>query len=262
MSRGAATPTAAGRGAAGPLAGKVALVTGSAMGIGRGCALGLAAAGARVAVNYRKSATDAAETLRRIETAGGTAGLFQADVTRAAEATDLVARVRRELGPVAILVNNVGEYVEKPLETTSEAEFDRMFRSNVDTVFFCARAALPDMRRARFGRIVNITFSVLDTRPSARVMGAYTAAKAAVLSLTRTYAAEEIGHGITVNAVAPGVIDNGHFGDDADDEWIKEMPLGRFGRTDEIARAVVFLADPASEYITGEQITVAGGYGL
>jgi 3-oxoacyl-[acyl-carrier protein] reductase len=118
------------------------------------------------------------------------------------------------------------------------------------------------MRRERFGRIINFTFSVLDTRPSARAMGAYAAAKAAVLSLTRTFAAEEIGNAITVNAFAPGVIvDNEHIGD-VPGGWIKEMPLGRFGRTSEIARTVLFLADPASEYITGEQITVAGGYGL
>jgi 3-oxoacyl-[acyl-carrier protein] reductase len=246
---------------AGPLAGRVALVTGSAYGIGRGCAVALAGAGAKVAVNYRKSAPEAAETVRRIEAAGGTAKAFQADVTRAADAADLVARVRRDLGPVAILVNNVGEYIEKTLEQTTGEDFQQMFRSNVDPVFLCTQAVLPDMRAARFGRIVNVTFSVLDTRPAARVMGAYTAAKAAALSLTRTYAAEEVANGITVNAVAPGVIDNGHFDDDQDD-WIKLMPLGRFGRPDEIGRAVVFFADPGSEYITGTQLCVAGGYGF
>src|SRR5712675_396150 len=100
--------------AARPLAGRVALVTGGATGIGRGCAVGLAEAGARVAVNYRKSALDAAETLRRIEAVGGTARLFEADVTRAADVGRLVTRVERELGSIAILINNVGEYIEKP----------------------------------------------------------------------------------------------------------------------------------------------------
>jgi len=239
----------------------VALVTGGAHGIGRGSAIALARAGATVAVNFRRSAAEAAETVRRIEADGGAAKAFQADVTRAADAADLVARVRQELGPAAILVNNVGEYVEKTLDQTTGEDYQHMFRSNVDPVYLCTQAVLPDMRAARFGRIINVTFSVLDTRPAARVMGAYTAAKAAALSLTRTYAAEEVGNGITVNAVAPGVIDNGHFDDDQS-EWIKLMPLGRFGRPDEIGRAVVFFADPASEYITGTQLCVAGGYGF
>jgi NAD(P)-dependent dehydrogenase (short-subunit alcohol dehydrogenase family) len=241
---------------------RVALVTGGSMGIGRAIAQALAEVGWDVALSYRRTAREAEKACIFIHARGHRALAVRADVTDVRQVQGLFRKVHKELGTVQVLVNNVGEYTEGRLGSMSVAEWKATFDSNLHSAFLCTREALPRMRRLGWGRVINITSSTAENHTPAPGAGAYHAAKEALLAFTRALALEEIGHGITVNAVGPGLTDNAHLGS----TWEKAMtdlsPLGRLVEPQEVARSVAFLASKESAAITGAHLAVGGGWDL
>lgn len=244
------------------LAGKVALVTGGATGIGRATVLALAREGAAVAVNYSKSAAEAKETARLAEQAGARAMTVQADVTHEAQVRAMVDQVARELGGPDCLVNNAGWTARVPhrqLDDLSDEIWDRVFATNLRGPFYCVRAAVPHMERRGGGAIVNIT-SVAGFTGTGSSM-AYAASKAGLNTLTKSLARALAPARIRVNAVAPGLLRTNFGGGFITDDFLAEAgrltPIGRTPTAEEVADAVVFLlTNPA---MTGYTSIVDGG---
>ena len=201
-----------------------ALVTGSATGIGRGIALALAREGYDVAVHYRRSAAEADATRAEIEGLGVRSIAFQADLTDRVAAAGLVHAAQDELGSLAVLVNNVGSYVYRRLDALSLEEWDDIFATNLDATFATCRAAVPLMRAAGNGRIVNLGYAGAQNLVARPNLAAYAIAKTGVVLLTRAIARAEVANGITANVVAPGVIENSAT------KPLGEIPAGREGR--------------------------------
>ena len=235
-----------------------ALVTGASRGIGAATARALARAGCRVALNYRQGREDALALEREL---GPQARAFQADISREEEVAAMLARIEAWQGPVDILVNNAGIALEGLLTDTTVEEWDRVFAVNVRGAFLCARGVLPGMISRRRGRIVNIASMWGQVGASCEV--AYSASKAALIGMTRALAKEVAPCGITVNCVAPGVVDTammaGYSPADIDD-LNRRTPLGRMAAPEEIAGAVLYLAGDAAGYVTGEGLPVNGGF--
>ena len=235
------------------LKGRVALVTGGSRGIGRAVAISLAEAGAAVAVNYLSKAGEAKAVVEAIHKLGGRAITVGADVSRAAAVTGIVAGVERELGPVDILINNAGIAINRPVEELTEEDFDRTMAVNLKSVFLCTQAVLPGMRKRRWGRIVNISSGA--ARGAGGVGPHYNASKAGMEGMTRGYAARLVKDGITVNAVAPSLIETDMV--TAVASSAARIPLGRFGKPEECAKIVMMLLD--NEYMTGQTVAMSGG---
>ena len=235
---------------------RVALVTGGSRGIGKAIALALAKAGAAVAVNYRERGEEAASVIEAIRQAGGHAAAIAADVSNAAAVQRMVAEIEDRFGSIAILVNNAGMAATRGLDDIVEADFDRAIAVNLKSAFLCTQAVLPDMRARRWGRIVNI--SSIGARVGAgSVSVAYGAAKAGLEGLTRAYALRLAPEGVTVNAIAPGLIDT-EMGAPLIAAGVgARIPVGRVGVGDEIAQAVLFLVGDA--FVTGQTLAVNGG---
>ena len=237
------------------LHGKVALVTGASRGIGRAIAIGLAAAGVRVAVNYRTFATAANDVVAQIGLAGGTAVALEADVSEPASAAELVVEAERQLGPIGIVVNNAGVNPGKPLDQLQPADWDHAIRTNLASAFYVTQAALPGMRARAWGRIIML--SSVAAQNGGVIGPHYAASKAGLLGLTHSYAALLAKEGITCNAIAPALIDTDMIrGNDKITPGI--LPIGRFGTSDEVAAVAVLLA--SNGYITGQTINVNGGW--
>src|SRR6185295_7195662 len=235
------------------LKGRVALVSGGSRGIGRAIAISLAEAGAAVAVNYLSRAGEAKAVVEAIHKLDGRAISVGADVSLAAAVTGMVAGVERELGPVDILINNAGIAINRPVDELTEEDFDRTMAVNLKSVFLCTQAVLPGMRRRRWGRIVNISSGA--ARGAGGVGPHYNASKAGLEGLTRGYAARLVKDGITVNAVAPSLIQTDMVGTVASSA--SRIPLGRFGTPGECAQVVMMLI--GNEYMTGQTVALSGG---
>jgi 3-oxoacyl-[acyl-carrier protein] reductase len=238
-----------------PLDGRVALVTGASRGIGRAVAVTLAEAGAAVAVNYRTGASEAQQVCAEIAARGGRAVAFAADVSVAGEVTGLVAAVERELGPVAVLVNNAGITRPEPLDQITEQSWNEMLAMNLTSMFLVTQAVLPAMRAARWGRIVNLSSVAAQT---GGVVGPhYAASKAGAIGLTHSYANLLAKEGITVNAVAPALIETDMVRNNPRAR-ADLIPVGRFGTVAETAQVVLMLT--TNGYITGQTLNVNGGW--
>ncbi len=236
------------------LEGKIALVTGGSRGIGRAICLALAEAGADIAVNYNERENEAKQVCSRVEDIGGRCVAIRANVAIAADVTRMVDSVARALGEVSILVNNAGVARPQAPEEITEADWDEIMDVNLKSVFLLTQAVLPRMRAAKWGRIVNMSSAAVQL---GGIIGPhYTASKAGVLGLTRAYAPLLAGEGITVNAVAPGMIATDMIADNPKARP-ERVPVGRFGGADEVAQAVVMLAK--NGYITGQTLNVNGG---
>src|SRR4051812_15198676 len=235
------------------LKGKVALVTGGSRGIGRAIAVALAAQGADVAVDYHKCSEAAEETCEQAMKFGVRTKAYQADVANAQQVDDMVAAVLKDLGPVSILVNDAGITRDKSFVKMTRAMWDEVIAVNLGGPFNVTHALLPSMLEAGWGRIVNISSIVGQFGNFGQ--SNYAATKGGVISFTMTLARELARKNITVNAVAPGFIETYMTKDLA--EVVKEQvnamtPIGRFGKPEEVAAAVSFLAGPAASYITGQ----------
>ncbi len=233
---------------------RVALVTGGSRGIGRAVALALADAGVAVAVNYRERADDARGVVDVIRSAGGRAMAIGADVSRSVEVSAMVAAIARELGPVDVLVNNAGLAIIRGIEDLTEEEFDRTIAVNLKSAFLCTQAVLPAMRTRKWGRIVNISSGA--ARGAGCVGVHYNASKAGMEGLTRGYAARLVKDGITVNAVAPSLIETDMVRAGLASA-ASRIPLGRFGTVEECAQAVLMVIGNA--YMTGQTVPLSGG---
>jgi 3-oxoacyl-[acyl-carrier protein] reductase len=238
----------------GELNGRIALVTGAGRGIGRAIALALAQRGADVAVNYHRNESAALAVCTRISDLGPRAVPIRANVAQVSEVAGLVDAVRRDLGPITILVNNAGIALRRTSTDIAEQDWDEVLAVNLKAPFLVTQAVLPDMRAARWGRIISL--SSVAAQIGGAVGPHYAASKGGVIGLMHYYAAHLAGEGITANAIAPGPIDTDML---ADLPQLRPdlIPVGRFGTPEEIAGVAALLA--CNGYLTGQTLNVNGG---
>ncbi len=239
---------------------KRVLVTGSSRGLGSAMAKEFASRGHQVAVHYVRSAEPAEALVAEITQAGGSAQAFQADVADPKACESLIKTVNKAFGGLDILVNNAGITRDGLTLRMKANDWQAVIDTNLSSAFYLSKTALRGMLSAKWGRIVNVA-SVVGLTGNAGQAN-YVAAKAGLIGLTKTLAKEYASKGVTVNAVAPGFIVSDMtdaLEDTLRDTYLAQIPVGRFGQADEVAKAVAFLASDDAAYITGQTLTVAGG---
>lgn len=242
---------------------KVAVVTGASRGIGRACALRLAEDGMTVVVNYSRSEAAALEVVEQIKAKGGDAIALRADVSDPAAVKDMFKTVWKTYGQIDVLVNNAGIVRDEYLLMLTEDSLNTCLDLNLKGYFYCAQQAVLKMFRKKSGVIVNM--SSVSSKMALAGQSVYSATKGAINSMTQTMAKELAPYGIRVNAVAPGFIETEMIDAlpaDKREEYLKNVPLGRFGKVEEVAAMVSLLASDATSYLTGQVIVLDGGLSL
>src|SRR5438045_3626690 len=234
---------------------RVALVTGGSRGIGAGIAVALAGAGADIAVNYREQRTAAQSVCKEISSLGRNAIAVQADVSRAQEITGMVSEVETSLGSIDILVNNAAIAQPRAFEEITETEWDQILGVNLKSVFLVTQAVIAGMRTRKWGRIINLSSVAAQT--GGAVGAHYAASKAGIIGLTHSCASSFIKDGITVNAIAPALIETDMVTSNPNANP-NLIPMGHFGSVDDVASVAVMLA--TNDYMTGQTISVNGGW--
>ncbi len=237
------------------------IVTGSARGIGAAVVSAFAAENNNVVINYKSSEKEAIELLDKLKKNGACAIAVQADVSVREDVERLFSEAEKNFGFVDVLVNNAGIAQQKLFTDITDDDYDRMFNCNVRSAFYCSQRALPQMIHHKYGRIINITSMWGISGASCEVH--YSASKSAIVGMTKALAKEVAPSGITVNAIAPGVIDtpmNSGFDSETMDELKNETPVGRIGTPEDVAGAVMLFADKGSGFITGQILGVDGGF--
>jgi 3-oxoacyl-[acyl-carrier protein] reductase len=242
---------------------KVALVTGSSRGIGREIAMAMAMEGARTVINYSRSEMAALETVEEIKGKGGEALAIKASVTERSEVKDLIGKTVDAFGQLDILVNNAGGFPIKPFAAVTDEEWDDVMTLDLKSVFLCSQMALATMRSRRCGTIINM--ASVSGLVGAVSMVPYSAAKGGVIALTKALAREVAPMGITVNAIAPGIIETDTALNVFPEGALKayttyQVPMGRLGHPADVVGIAVFLASDEAGYITGQVHAVDGGF--
>jgi 3-oxoacyl-[acyl-carrier protein] reductase len=241
---------------------RIALITGGARGIGRAIALDLAAQKWSVAICYRSSEKDAADTSKAITERGGRALAIRSDVSDPAAARDLVRQVEQTWGRLDVLINGAGPYHRVNLLEETPEGWAEMFTNNLHPIFYLSQAAAPGMKERKYGRIINFSMANADQMVAQPDVTAHYIAKAGILILTRTLAKLLAPHGITVNAISPGFIDSGSAPPGELAGMAKRIPAGYIGEVSDTVAAARFLLSDEARYVNGTNIQVSGGWGI
>lgn len=235
---------------------KKALVTGAAKGIGRAIVLDLASKGFDVVIHYNRSQEDAQEVSELAATHNVKALTLQADLTNAEEVGVLVETAAQKLSGISVIVNNVGNYLKKPIDEVSTQEWHYILNTNLNATFYVTQAALPHLKAASWGRIVNVGFAGAQDLIARPLIAPYVIAKTGIILYSKALAKQLAKDNITVNVVSPGVMEN------SVSKPLEEIPISRTATLDEFVRAVNFFVEPESDYLTGQVVEVAGGWNL
>ena len=242
---------------------RVALVTGASRGIGKEIALSLGRAGARVAVSYRTNKLDAQRVVNELRSRGGEALAIPTDITDPARVKETIDGLVRHFGRLDVLVNNVGDFHWKPVIDSTVEEWHEILNSNLSSVFYTSKAALPTMRRQRWGRMINLGAVGAERAFGQAKISAFSAAKSGLVAFSRSLALEEAKNGITVNVVNPAIIDDKELTrEEAGRIADARFPVGRPATAQDVAAAVRFFASEEASFVTGQVLSVSGGWML